>query len=231
MQDSLFGDAHDMPHQALPKVAMWPEHEKLVQEKMALGFYLSGHPFSAFKKEVASFVRTDLAALSPQEQPQMLAGVVMAMRSKMTARGKMAFVTLDDGTAQIDVAVGNELLVAHQALLVEDQLLIVEGKVSNDDYSGGLRVNARRLFDLAAARTAYAQTLKLSCNGQASAARLRELLAPYLRRDACRVRVSYRNAGATCEADLDDNWKVELREELLQGLRDWLSEDNVRIQY
>jgi DNA polymerase III subunit alpha len=129
------------------------------------------------------------------------------------------------------VAVGNELLMSQQALLKEDQLLIVEGKVSKDDYTGGLRVSARRLFDLAAARTANAQVLKLSCNGQADSARLRELLAPYLRQEACRVVLDYRNANASCEVPLPDGWRVELRDELLEGLKSWLSEDNVKILY
>jgi len=230
-QNSLFGDAPEITMQALPNIAPWSEKDRLVHEKAALGYYFSGHPYTAYKAELAGFIRNSLDALTPQDQPQMLAGVVVEVRTRMTRSGKMAFVKLDDGNAQLDVMVGNELFIAQQALLKEDQLLIVEGKVSNDDYTGGLRVNARRLFDLAAARTANAQALKIFCNGQANAAKLRELLAPYQRRDACRVRVSYRNADAACEAELDDNWNVELREELLQGLREWLSEDNVKILY
>jgi DNA polymerase-3 subunit alpha len=229
-QNSLFGDSSETITQALPNVAPWPEKEKLIQEKVALGFYFSGHPYTAYKAEL-EFIRNSLDALIPQDHPQMLAGVVIAVRAKMTMRGKMAFVTLDDGSAQIEVAVGNELFIAQQALLKEDQLLVVEGKVSPDSYTGGLRVNAVRLMGIATARTAHAQALKIICNGQASAAKLRELLAPYQRRDACRVRVSYRNASASCEAELDDNWNVELREELLQGLREWLSKDNVKILY
>jgi len=230
-QDSLFGDSHDVPEQALPKVAPWPEREKLVQEKSALGFYFSGHPFTALKSEVAQFVKTDLASLGPKDQPQLLAGVVVAARTKMTARGKMAFVMLDDGTSQLDVAVGNELLMTQPALLKEDQLLIVEGLVRNDDYTGGLRVSARRLFDLATARTAQAQTLKLSCNGQADAMKLKELLAPYQRHEACKVVLDYRNANARCEVPLPDDWRVELRDELLEELRGWLNSENVNIVY
>ena len=230
-QDSLFGEAHDLPQQALPRAAVWPEREKLIQEKAALGFYFSGHPFSAYRKDVATFVRTDLAALAPGDQSQMLAGVVMAIRSKMTARGRMAFVTLDDGSAQIEVMVGNELLLAQQALLREDQLLVVEGKISHDDYSGGMRVSARRIFDLASARTANAQMLRLSCNGQADAGRLRDLLAPYLRQQACRVVLDYCNDSARCEMELGDAWRVDLRDELLQGLREWLAPENVEVRY
>ncbi len=230
-QDSLFGESHDIPQQALPKVQPWTERQQLVEEKSAMGFYFSGHPFSAWRKDVSAFVRGDLASLAPKEQPQMLAGVVMSSRTKMTARGKMAFVALDDGSSQLEVAVGNELFMSSQPLLKEDQLLIVEGKVSKDDYTGGLRVNARRLLNLAMARTASAQMLKISCNGQADALKLGELLKPYKNRDACRVLVDYRNGQASCEMALGDDWRVELHDELLEGLRGWLGDDGLKILY
>jgi DNA polymerase-3 subunit alpha len=127
---------------------------------------------------------------------------------------------------------------ANAALLKEDQLLFVEGRVSNDDFSGGLRVNARRLFDLAAARGAYASQLRLSCNGQADAIKLRELLAPYCKQArkqedirGCPVQIDYRNQDARVELSLGEEWRVELRDELLHGLRSWLSEENVKILY
>ena len=235
-QNCLFGDMGESAGHKLPPAAPWPEQEKLQQEKAALGFYFSGHPFLAYRNELSAFVRGNLAALTPQEQPQLLAGVVVAVRARMTSRGKMAFVTLDDASAQVEVAVGNELLTTNAALLAEDQLLIVEGRVSNDDFSGGLRVGARRLFNLAAARGAYASLLKLSCNGQADAVRLRELLAPYCKPEQqessrCPVRIDYRNADARCELMLGEGWRVELRDELLHGLRAWLSEENVKILY
>jgi DNA polymerase-3 subunit alpha len=236
-QNSLFGDMPDVTQHKLPEVPYWPEQEKLQQEKIALGFYFSGHPYAAYRKELSAFVRNGLAALKPQDQPQLLAGVVVGLRARMTSRGKMAFVTIDDATAQIEVMVGSELLMSHATLLKEDQLLFVEGKVSHDDFSGGLRVNARRLYDLASARSAYASLLKISCNGQADARKLGELLMPYRKaRDAeevpgCRVQINYRNADAHCELALGEQWRVELHDELLNSLRAWLSEENVKILY
>ncbi len=237
-QNSLFGDMPEVITHRLPQVAFWSEQEKLQQEKAALGFYFSGHPYLAYKRELSAFVRSDLAALKPQEQPQLLAGVVVAVRTRMTSRGKMAFITIDDASAQIEVAVGNELFMANVALVREDQLLFVEGKVSNDDFTGGLRVNARRLFDVSAARSAYASLLRISCNGQADALKLREILAPFCRRAGgadeiygCPVQVDYRNTDARVELSLGDAWRVELRDELLHGLRTWLSDDNVKILY
>ncbi|WP_137718285.1 DNA polymerase III subunit alpha [Methylobacillus flagellatus] len=235
-QNSLFGAISDSVAHVLPAMPAWSDQERLQQEKAALGFYFSGHPFQAWQPQVKAFVRNDLASLSPQEQPQLMAGVVMGVRIRMTARGKMAIVTLDDAVTRIEIVVGNELLNQSAHLLKEDQLLVVEGRVSHDDFSGGLRVNARRLYDLAAARSAHASMLKISCNGQADAYKLRELLQPYCRkpseeRGGCMVKVEYQNQAARVEVMLGDQWRVELHDELLSGLKRWLSDDNVKILY
>ncbi|MDP2248548.1 MAG: DNA polymerase III subunit alpha, partial [Nitrosomonadales bacterium] len=164
-QDSLFGAISDSAAHVLPTVTEWNDAERLQQEKAALGFYLSGHPYLGYQKELSFFVRGSLATLAPQDQPQLLAGVVTGIRIRMTSRGKMAIVTLDDTSARIEIVVGNELLNQNVHLIKEDLLLIVEGRVSNDDFSGGIRVNARKLYDLPSARSAHASMLKISCNG------------------------------------------------------------------
>jgi DNA polymerase-3 subunit alpha len=240
-QDSLFGAISDSAAHVLPNVPDWAEPEKLQQEKVALGFYLSGHPYQAYQKELSTFVHTSLASLKPQDQPQLIAGVVMGVRIRMTQRGKMAIVTLDDAQSRAEVVVNNELLTQNAHLIKEDQLLVIEGRVSNDDFSGGVRVNVRKIYDIAAARSAYANMLKISCNGQSDAAKLRELLTPYCCSSSgqgfsegnrgCKVKVEYHNQQAKVEVMLGDQWRVELHDELLTGLKAWLSDENVKILY
>ncbi len=236
-QDSLFGEMSDSVAHVLPTVPEWSDQERLQQEKIALGFYFSGHPYQGYQKDLSAFVRNSLSALRPQDQPQLIAGVVMGVRVRMTGRGKMAIVTLDDAQSRVDIVVGNELLTQNAHLIKEDQLLVVEGRVSNDDFSGGLRVNARKIYDLAAARSAYASMLKISCNGQADAIKLRELLSPYCKastgeeKRGCAVKVEYHNQSAKVEVMLGEQWRVELHDELLTGLKRWLSEENVKILY
>ena len=239
-QASLFGEpaAGGASEEALVQVPRWSSRERLQQEKKSLGFYFSGHPFDAYREEVAAFVKTRLAQLAPQSDKQLLAGIIHGIRTMMTRRGKMAFVTLDDGEAQVEVAVYRELYERHRELLKEDQLLVVEGRVSRDDYSGGLRVNADRLYGIAEARTRFARAVRLAINGQASAEKLRELLAPYRRPPAgedepggCPVTICYRNGTGQCTLTLGDAWRVQLDDGLLDGLRAWLAEDNVSVLY
>jgi DNA polymerase-3 subunit alpha len=228
-QNSLFGE-EAAPPPSLLDVPDWDLRERLAHEKAALGYYLSGHPFEAYAPEVSDFVRTRLARLSAQNQPVLLAGIVHSARVAQTRRGRMASVVLDDGTAQVEVAVFSEVFEANRAWLKEDQLLVVEGKVAHDDFSGGLRATADRLYDLAAARTRFARAVRLTCNGGASAALLKGLLAPY-RNGSCPVVICYRNGEACCELELGEDWRVSLQDGLLRDLAASLKAENVRVVY
>ncbi|MDH5221020.1 MAG: DNA polymerase III subunit alpha [Betaproteobacteria bacterium] len=232
-QVSLFGDA-DLTAgagDALIDAKPWDLRQKLMEEKAALGFTLSGHLFSVHEREIAGFPRVPLAQLQPAEHRVWLAGVVAAARVQMTRRGRMMVVVLDDGSAQIELSVFNELFERHRDKLKEDALLVVQGKVQRDEFAGGLRVTAEELYDLAGLRMRFASRLRLEMNGRSDAGRLRELLAPFRAEGACPVVVHYENAAAACEVALGDAWRVRPDGQLLEHLGDWLAPENVQVVY
>jgi DNA polymerase-3 subunit alpha len=230
-QESLFGEIGGASHKiALVEVPRWTDSERLQNEKLALGFYLSGHPFRSYESELRGFISTRLDQLTPQPHQMLLAGIIHSQRIQMTRRGRMAVILLDDGNARVEVTVFNELFEQHRHWLKEDRLLIVEGRVAHDDFSGGLRISAEKLFDLQVARSRYAKAMRLICNGASSGGKLRELLSPY-RSGNCPVSVVYSNRGASCEIDLGDAWRVNLQDDLIESLAAWLSPDNVKIVY
>ena len=229
-QVSLFGDnlGGDAPPD-LVEVPAWGEREKLQQEKAALGYYFSGHLFTADAPKVRQFIRLRLKDLAPSREPVWMAGVISSLRTQMTKRGKMAFIVLDDATAQIELSIFNEQFEANRAILKEDALLVVQGKVSDDAYTGGLRVVAENLHSLASARAQFVSRLQLKMNGQSNAHKLCELLKPFKDPElGCLVEIHYHNQSAACIAQLASDWKVRPEEELLSEMVAWLGEDNAR---
>ena len=243
MQVSLFevfdSDAQAEHGPQYLEVPRWNERQKLREEKLALGFFFSGHPYHSVKTEVSRFVRQPLASLQPRKEPQLLAGLVLGVRTKFTSRGKMAFVELDDGTTSLEISVFNEVFEAERAKIREDEVLVVEGKVQRDDFAGEgkVRVVAERLLTLPEARGRFARHLRIALNGQVSAPspqvaakHLQTLLSPYTPGN-CPIRLSYRNSEASCELSLGDNCRVRLDDDLLKALEDWLSSESVTIDY
>jgi DNA polymerase-3 subunit alpha len=249
-QDSLFG--HDESDIALTvkyaDVERWRLREQLAYEKSSLGFYLGGHPYQEYADELANFIKLKLSDLTAQfsEQsnsssngsgymsrrgiPVVLAGIVASMRIQQTRRGRMAIVTLDDGSAQVELTLFNEIFETNRPWIREDELLVVRGKAGLDEYSGNVRVSGEELFDFASARSHFAQQLTLNCNGNASIAQLKKLFTPY-RDGKCPVQIVYRNDQASCKLLLGNDWQVTLHDDLLRDLRMLLREENVTVVY
>ena len=213
-----------------------------------MGFYLGGHPYQEYADELAHFIKVKLSDLTPQfvgqsngqgsgsgqpsrrGVPVVLAGIVAGLRIQQTRRGRMAIITLDDGSAQVELTVFNEVFETSRPWIREDELLVVRGKAGLDEYSGNVRVSGEELFDFASARSNFAQQLALRCNGNASVAQLKELFTPY-RDGKCPVQIHYRNASASCQLRLGEAWQVTLHDDLLRDLRGLLKEENVKVVY
>ncbi|MBF6615829.1 MAG: DNA polymerase III subunit alpha [Candidimonas sp.] len=236
-QVSLFADdANDIVEGELAKVAPWDLQTRLTQEKAALGFFFSGHLFDAWRDEVRRFAPRPLARLEAARSPQWFAGVLASVRPKMTRRGRMLYAVLDDGSAQVEVAVFNELYEQHRNRLKEDRLIIVHGKVSNDDYSGGLRVSAESVYDLQLAREARARSLRITLNGNADAQRLRQLLNPFRAEPengvpGVPVEIRLKREDYLCTVRLGEDWRVRMADTMLEQLEDWALAEAIEVNY
>jgi len=236
-QVSLFvDDANDIVEGELAKVPPWDLQTRFTEEKAALGFFFSGHLFDAWRDEVRRFAPQPLARLEPSRSLQWFAGVLSSVRPKMTRRGKMLYAVLDDGSAQIEVAIFNELYEQHRNRLKEDRLIIIQGKVSNDDFSGGLRVSAESVFDLQLAREARARSLRVTLNGNADAARLRQLLNPFRAEPengvpGIPVELRLKRNDFLCTVRLGEEWRVRMADAMLEQLSAWAEPEGVEINY
>lgn len=241
-QDDLFGIAARRAPEALPFVAAaeWSEAERLQHEKETLGLYLTGHPIERYRAELEHIVSSPLAEIKPaQGQSVTVAGLVVALRVMNNRRGeRMAFITLDDRSARVEIAVFAEVYQHHRELLVKDKLLVVEGEVSVDEYSGSHKMSALRISDINQARERYAQRLLISLEsrmaGNGMVNELATALTPF-RNGGCPVWISYRNAynGGRINADLPlgEEWRVHPTDELLHRLAGLVGKDHVKVVY
>jgi DNA polymerase-3 subunit alpha len=249
-QDSLFGedDADAVLIEQKADVPRWSLREQLAHEKTSLGIYLGGHPYQEYEKELANFIKVKLGDLTPafvgksngggngyaqgarRGVPVRLAGIVSGLRLQQTRRGRMAVITLDDGSAQTEMTVFNEEYEKSRQWIVEDELVVVEGKASLDEYSGNVRVSGDELFNFAQARSRYAQHLLLQCNQGIRVAQLVDILKPWSEGE-CKILIQYENDIAVCQLRPGAAWQVTLADELIRDLSAVLQPENVRVVY
>ena len=64
----------------------WSERERLAQEKLALGYYFSGHLFTEFEQEARRIAPTRLADLKQTRDSLRVCGIVVSVRQQNTRR-------------------------------------------------------------------------------------------------------------------------------------------------
>jgi DNA polymerase-3 subunit alpha len=145
----------------LPDTAPYTVRETLLEEKLALGYCFSGSLFDDVREELQRFAPNTLARLLPSRDPVWIAGVVVDSRGQMTRRGMMRVVTIDDGTARLDITVFNEIYEQRKSVLKNDEPLLVCARIENDEFSGGLRGAATEILTLTDTRLRYAKGIAI----------------------------------------------------------------------
>lgn len=225
----------------------WDEAERLAGEKEVLGLYLSGHPIDRYRDELTQMtgrrISDHIDALESrktpggkygQEQDVLVAGLITSLRVKNTRSGKMAFIVLDDRSARVDVMIRPEDYQKYSALVARDRLLVVQGGMGLDDFSGGYRIRARQLYDLDQARAAFGKGLEIGLNASARINgfldHLDAALKPH-RNGRCPVWVRYHGDTAFTRLRLGQDWRVQPSELLLEKLRGIVGPEGVRVLY
>ena len=189
---------------------------RLVHEKTAIGFYLSGHLFDEVETEVRQFAKRKLEDLLDARDSQLLAAIVTDLRIINGNRGKVIIFKLDDKTDLLEASVDEALYNANRNQLKDDELVIVQGTLQGASERFGRRFKVTQVWDLESARCKFGKYLRVAVKPDAGAepdiARIVKDFPPrremseqgeFLR--ALSVRLSVKRSSATCELALGDN--------------------------
>lgn len=116
--------------------APWTTDEKLRFEKEVLGFYVSGHPLDQYEKILRQCASTPTHALMKKNNKDKVwvGGMVSAMREITTKRGKrMAFVTLEDLSGQVELVVFSEVYEAAIEMIKSGKPIVVSGELQLEE--------------------------------------------------------------------------------------------------
>ena len=245
-QNDLFGlqeeyDPEDAIAPYSSDVEPWPEQERLNAEKQTLGLFLTGHPISQYEDEISQFTHGSLNKLksdmerSKGKMEARVAGLIVEIRTRQSKNGKtMGFAMLDDRTDRLEVAVYPEVYEKHRDIFTRDALLVAEGSLAMDDFSGSPRLTAEKLYSIDQARNAFARGLELiwqaGINGRSLTEKLSPALEPF-KGGGCPVLIQYRSEQAQATVRLGDEWRVFATDELLIRLRRQLGNEAVEVKY
>jgi len=144
-QLSLFDMTKSMePDFVLPFVSPPSKKELLDMEKETLGFYVSGHPITPYKKSLTFLADCFLKDLKEVNDGEILTvgGIATSVRVTLTKKGEaMAYLVLEDDTARGEIIVFPKIYSEKSFLLKEEEMLLVKVRVQKEE-------NDFRLFAL-----------------------------------------------------------------------------------
>ena len=224
-QTDLFGAPAPVAAPHLASVAEWDKQRQLRGERDTLGLYLSGHPVDPYREQLEAVASTGLGQLDqkfgnrmPDNRkgvPATLAGLLMGVRRRGE---RSAFAQLDDGTGRVELAFFGKALGENSHRLINDELVVAEGNLVPDDFSGGYRLRVERLATLEETLAQRARAVCITLNGAAlDLAALKEVLADF-QPGTTPVVVALANADARAHVRLGNDHRIKPAEALLLRL-------------
>ena len=142
----------------IPKLNEMNKADLMLMEKETTGIYLSGHPMDDYRHLLKGTHVVPIGSLMDEEntyqddQIVSVAGVVQTIKMKTTRNNSMmAYVTLEDDTASIEMLAFSNVLNQFGGYLKENQPVVIVGRLSmRDDKEPQIVINrARPMSDFA----------------------------------------------------------------------------------
>jgi len=220
-------------YQAYGNEHPWSLRERLDKERDTLGLFLTGHPIDVYEDELKKVVRNRIRELKPDRANQRIVGLMIGLRIVKTKRGdNLGILTLDDRTSQIDVTLFADALERVRDKLVSDSILVVDGEVGHDNFSGGLRVRGQDVFSWDETRSRLLNSVDVSVESDEAAKLLPAMkLLALEHKGECPLVVKYQNQRARAEFLLGQDFLVYPTDELIQKLKKLSIKAKVELNY
>ena len=232
----LFGEVGEVqrkPRSSRP--AVWPDEVRLKGEKDTLGLYLTGHPLDVYLPELRRLIPARLSELSATRRGSttVFAGLVMAVNSFPNR----TVITLDDGTARLEVNCHPEKFTRYKDLLGEEQVVVIEGEIIEREGSEKPFGRLNKAFGMDEIRSKRAACIRLTLSraelGPHWVQQLRDTLQPFCAGDTRRIplQLALADQHADLLIGLGAAWWVRPEDGLLRALRSLLGPAAVAVDY
>ncbi|MGE4316818.1 DNA polymerase III subunit alpha [Acinetobacter sp.] len=232
----LFGEVEEVQRKPAKPVKPWSDEVRLKGEKDTLGLYLTGHPIDVYRPELKSFIPARINELTPTRRgvTTVFAGLVVDVANFPNRM----MVTLDDGTARIEVSANHERFQRFKDIIQNEKVVVIEGEIYEREGFDRPMGRLTKAFSLNEIRQKRANSIQIKLNAEhlnASLSQdLRKILTPFCNVDMCnhipmQLHIDYPYASA--DINLGLNWNVAPLDELLAKLRDYFGKDVIHIEY
>lgn len=232
----LFGEVEEVQRKPAKPVKPWSDEVRLKGEKDTLGLYLTGHPIDVYRPELKAFIPHRINELTPTRRgvTTVFAGLVVDVANFPNRM----MVTLDDGTARIEVSANHERFQRFKDIIVNEQVIVIEGEIYEREGIERPMGRLTKAFTLNQIRQKRANCIQITLTADHLQPSLHQdlyqLLQPFCNVDMCQhvpVKLCLDYPYASADFLLAPHWNVAPLDELLSKLRDYFGKEAIHIEY
>ena len=232
----LFGEVEEVQRKPAKPVKPWSDEVRLKGEKDTLGLYLTGHPIDVYRNELKAFIPSKINELTPTRRgvTTVFAGLVVDVAN---FPNRMV-VTLDDGTARIEVSANHERFQRFKDIVQTEKVVVIEGEIYEREGFDRPMGRLTKAFSLNEIRQKRANSIQIHLQpehlSKTLSQDLQNMLLPYCNVDLCThipVLLHLDYTYATAELHLGIQWKIAPLDEALVKLRDYFGKESLHIEY
>ena len=207
--------------------------ERLEQEKSILGLYLTGHPLDEYRLELEKMRVNKLADIKNNRGTIRAAGLITDIRVMKNKKGQsFAFITLDDKYSRVEVTLWAETYAKYREYLQKDAVVLVKGEASQDRFTGRLKIIIDTVQSLYEVRCERLETLEVViADSETDWVDLLTNRVSDYRDGNCSIKIEYHKDNSYANLLLDDSWKIDPRDELIDQLRSDFGPNNVNFEF
>ena len=232
----LFGEVEEVQRKPTKPVKPWSDEVRLKGEKDTLGLYLTGHPIDVYRPELKAFISNKINELTPTRRgvTTVFAGLVVDVANFPNRM----MITLDDGTARIEVSANHERFQRFKDVIVNERVIVIEGEIYEREGFDRPMGRLTKAFTLNEIRQKRANHILIKLQpehiqpnlGQ----ELSQIIQPFCDVDMCQhvpLQVQLDFPYATADFHLPPQWNVAPLDDLLFKLRDYFGKEALHVEY
>ncbi|MFN3073586.1 DNA polymerase III subunit alpha [Acinetobacter sp. TY2] len=232
----LFGEVEEVQRKPAKPTKPWSDEVRLKGEKDTLGLYLTGHPIDVYRPELKAFISQRINELTPTRRgvTTVFAGLVVDIANFPNRM----MVTLDDGTARIEVSANHERFNRFKDIIQNEKVVVIEGEIYEREGFDRPMGRLTKAFNLNEIRQKRANHIAIKLSPEVLTktltSDLQKILQPYCNVDMCQhipVHIMLDYDYATAEFHFGQQWKVAPLDELLSKMRDYFGKESLHVEY
>lgn len=216
------------PYKSYRGTESWSSFEKLNRERQVLGFYLSDHPISFYRKDLESLNSISIGQIEENKKSHYAGGIFISVRNFTGANAtQVCLLTLEDANTKTEFRIRDKSSITKIADFKAGDLVILKGSASVSTYSQQLEFRVEEVFSLESLLNSSIKALILHLDKNSDIELIYNKIKRFRRNRGWSLEFLFKKDGQNYKFLTKNDWRLDANQATLDMLFSILPKDSI----